>query len=99
MARGDRYVRLGIRGDTPSVLAIVESEHAAHRRRLPGPATRPAAAALLARHLAHSALTIGSYIAPGDGARPPSTAAARTHMLAEMGTVRDAPSRSCAATA
>jgi len=64
MARGDRYVRLGIRGDTPSVLAVVATEHAlieaACRR---GDAI--GAASLLAAHLAHSARTIGSYIGPG----------------------------------
>ena len=76
MARGDRYVRLGIRWDSPSVLATVDSEHAAI-----GDACQardaPAAAALLASHLAHSAFTIGSYITPGEPL-PAVTAAART---------------------
>jgi DNA-binding GntR family transcriptional regulator len=75
MARGDRYIRLGIRGDTPSVLATVDAEHAAIeeacRRR-----DALAAASLLGAHLAHSARTIGSYIAPG---RPlPTVAMAAT---------------------
>ena len=76
MARGDRYVRLGIRWDTPSVLATVESEHAAISDACQA-RDAPAAAALLARHLEHSALTIGSYIAPGEPL-PAVTAAART---------------------
>jgi DNA-binding GntR family transcriptional regulator len=76
MARGDRYVRLGIRWDAPNVLAAVESEHAAI-----GDACHagdaPAAAGLLAGHLAHSAHTIGSYIAPGEPL-PAVTAARET---------------------
>ena len=76
MARGDRYVRLGVRWDTPSVLATVQSEHAAigdacQARDAPG------AAALLASHLEHSAFTISSYITPGEPL-PAVTAAART---------------------
>ena len=64
MARGDRYVRLGIREDTPTILATVDAEHVAieeacHRR------DALEAAALLAAHLHHSAHTIGSHIAPG----------------------------------
>ena len=64
MDRGDRYVRLGVRGDTPSVLAVVETEHAGIEAAC---ASRDAVAAagLLAAHLAHSARTICSYIGPG----------------------------------
>jgi DNA-binding GntR family transcriptional regulator len=65
MARADRYVRLGIRWDAPSVLETVQSEHAAIAEACYAE-DAPAAAALLAGHLAHSAHTIGSYIAPGE---------------------------------
>ena len=76
MARGDRYVRLGIRWDSPSVLATVEVEHGAIVGACEA-ADAPGAAAALATHLEHSAHTIGSYIAPGKPL-PAVTAAART---------------------
>jgi len=64
MARGDRYARLGIRGDKPPILALREAEHEAIEeacRR--GEAIE--AAALLAAHLARSAHAIGAHIAAG----------------------------------
>jgi len=76
MARGERYVRLGIRWDTPSVLARVESEHAAIGEACQA-GDAPAAAALLALHLEHAARTIGSHIAPGEPL-PAVTAAIQT---------------------
>lgn len=76
MARGDRYVRLGVRWDTPSVLDTVEAEHAAISDACQA-RDAPAAAAALAIHLEHSARTIGSYIAPGE-TLPAVTAAAAT---------------------
>jgi DNA-binding GntR family transcriptional regulator len=64
MARADRYIRLGIGADSPSVLALVDAEHAAIEQ-----ACRDgdglAAASLLSSHLAHAARTIGTYIAAG----------------------------------
>ena len=65
MARGDRYVRLGTRGDAPSVLETVQSEHAAIGAACQA-GDAPGAARLLAGHLAHSAHAIGSHIAPGE---------------------------------
>jgi DNA-binding GntR family transcriptional regulator len=64
MARGDRYVRLGVGADPPPVLAVVDAEHAAIEQACQD-RNAIAAAALLGAHLAHSAHTIGSYIAPG----------------------------------
>ncbi|MGH2850142.1 MAG: FCD domain-containing protein [Solirubrobacteraceae bacterium] len=76
MARGDRYIRFGIRGDPPDVLAVVDEEHrsieAACRKH-----DALGAAALLGAHLAHSAHTIASYIAPG-GSLPSVDAAIDT---------------------
>jgi DNA-binding GntR family transcriptional regulator len=64
MSRADRYIRFGIGGDTPSTRAIVDAEHAGIADACQG-RDGCRAATLLATHLAHSAHTIGSYIAPG----------------------------------
>lgn len=64
MARGDRYIRFGIRGDPPDVLAIVDEEHRSIEAAC-GRHDALGAAALLGAHLAHSAHTIASYIGPG----------------------------------
>ncbi len=76
MARGDRYVRLGIRWDRPSTLAAVEAEHAAIGAACEA-GDAPRAADLLGAHLEHSARTIASYLAPG-APLPAVTAASRT---------------------
>jgi DNA-binding GntR family transcriptional regulator len=79
MARGDRYVRLGIGADTPSVLALVDAEHASIEQACQEH-NAIAAASLLGAHLAHAAHTIGSYIAPGSPL-PSVEMAARTRYV------------------
>jgi DNA-binding GntR family transcriptional regulator len=64
MSRADRYIRFGIGGDTPTTRAIVDAEHADITEACQA-RDGQRAASLLAAHLAHSAQTIGSYIAPG----------------------------------
>jgi DNA-binding GntR family transcriptional regulator len=77
MARADRYVRLGVREDSPSVLAVVDAEHAALEQSCRG-GDGHAAAALLGAHLAHAAHTIASYLAPGSPLPAVDTAARMT---------------------
>ncbi len=63
MARGDRYRRLGIRGDAPSGRAQGEREHAAILAAAnAGDGAR--AATLLGAHLGRAARTVAAHIAP-----------------------------------
>lgn len=64
MSRADRYIRFGIGGDTPTTRAVVDAEHAEITEACEA-RDGCRASTLLAAHLAHSAATIGSYIAPG----------------------------------
>lgn len=77
MSRADRYLRLGIREDSPNVLAVVDAEHAVLAQACRD-GDGEAAAALLAAHLAHAAHTVSSYLAPGSPLPAVDTAARTT---------------------